>query len=68
MKFVPVKVDSEMKAIEVSFNGSAHIAGLTDATGFGLFPLGTSEINKGETLEERFQPEKHDLLAWLYVH
>lgn len=51
MKFVPVKVDSEMKAIEVRFNGSAHIAGLTDATGFGLFPLGTSEINKGETLK-----------------
>ena len=51
LKFFPVNVDGAMNATEVQFNGSAHIAGLTNASGFGLFPLDRMKINEGETLE-----------------
>ncbi len=51
LKFFPVRLTTEKRATEIHFNGSAHIAGLRDASGFGLFPIDRLTIDAGENIE-----------------
>ncbi len=51
LKFFPVTFTTEGQAEELKFNGSAHIAGLTNAKGFGLFPENCKVLNAGEKIE-----------------
>ena len=51
LKFFPVTLKANGKAEEIKFNGSAHIAGLTKAEGFGLFPENCELIQSGEKIE-----------------
>jgi molybdopterin molybdotransferase len=51
LKFFPVRLNAEGRAEEIRFNGSAHIAGLHNAHGFGLFPKDCEKIEAGEKIE-----------------
>jgi molybdopterin molybdotransferase len=51
LKFFPVQLNSAGQAEEIKFNGSAHIAGLTGADGFGLFPRECSSLSAEEYIE-----------------
>ncbi len=51
LKFFPVYFNSRGQVEEVHFNGSAHIAGLTAADGFGLFPQGCKGLESGDKIE-----------------
>lgn len=51
LKFIPVCFNSHGQAEEVRFNGSAHIAGLTEADGFALFPKECKVLVSGDKIE-----------------
>jgi molybdopterin molybdotransferase len=51
LKFFPVTLNANGQAEEIKFNGSAHIAGLTNAAGFGLFPENCTLINTSKKIE-----------------
>ncbi|MGD2034538.1 MAG: molybdopterin molybdotransferase MoeA [Bacteroidales bacterium] len=51
LKFFPVRFNSSGQAEEIGFNGSAHIAGLINADGFGIFPKGCETLNAGDKIE-----------------
>lgn len=51
LKFFPVRFNSAGQAEEIKFNGSAHISGLNDADGFGLFPGKCEVLNADEKIE-----------------
>ena len=51
LKFFPVYFNTRGQAEEVQFNGSAHIAGLTKADGFGLFPKDCEGLEPGDKIE-----------------
>jgi len=51
LKFFPVNLNANGRAEEIKFNGSAHIAGLTNVEGFGLFPENCELINSGEKIQ-----------------
>ncbi len=51
LKFFPVWLTPEMRISAIRFNGSAHIAGITNADGFGLFPKDTFKLTAGEKIE-----------------
>ena len=51
LKFFPVAFDKNGRAKELQFNGSAHIAGLRDADGFGLFPQNCETLDAGDKIE-----------------
>ena len=51
LKFFPVRFTSDGKIEEIHFNGSAHIAGLTGADGFGLFPRDCEALDAGDKIE-----------------
>jgi molybdopterin molybdotransferase len=51
LKFLPVRFNAAGQAEEVRFNGSAHIAGLCGADGFGLFPENCEALDAGDKME-----------------
>lgn len=51
LKFFPVCYNERGMAEEIQFNGSAHIAGLTHADGFGLFPRDCEGLEPGDRIE-----------------
>lgn len=51
LKFFPVILTNKKKVSPIDFHGSAHIAGLINANGFGLFPKDKLKISAGESLE-----------------
>jgi molybdopterin biosynthesis enzyme len=51
LKFFPVKITPSGQAEEITFNGSAHITGIADADGFGLFPKDCNSLARGDLIE-----------------
>ena len=51
LQFLTVRFDSSGLVEEIIFNGSAHIAGLTNIDGFGIFPQNCHVINEGDKIE-----------------
>lgn len=51
LKFFPVRFNEKGEAEEIKFNGSAHIAGLSAADGFGLFPKDCEALDAGDKIE-----------------
>lgn len=51
LKFFPICFNSKGQAEQVKFNGSAHITGLTEADGFGLFPKDCEALVSGDKIE-----------------
>lgn len=51
LKFFPVLFNASGQVEEIRFNGSAHIAGLSNADGFALFPQNCEALNAGEKIE-----------------
>ena len=51
LQFFPITFDSQGQVQEVKFNGSAHIAGISHAEGFGLFPRHCNELKAGDPIE-----------------
>ena len=51
LKFFPVYFNDRGQIEEVPFNGSAHITGLANAAGFGLFPKDCEGLEPGDKIE-----------------
>jgi molybdopterin molybdotransferase len=51
LKFFPICFNNRGQAEELKFNGSAHIAGLSEADGFGLFPKDCEGLEPGDKIE-----------------
>lgn len=49
-QFFPIAFENGM-AYPIEFHGSAHIAGLHYADGFGIFPLGKTKLNRNEPVD-----------------
>lgn len=51
LKFFPVQFNEKGQVSEIRFNGSAHITGLTEADGFGMFPEECEALDAGDRIE-----------------
>ena len=49
-QFFPIKLQNGM-AVPIEFHGSAHIAGLVKADGFGIFEMGNDQIEAGQEIQ-----------------
>ena len=52
-EYVPVMINEQNEAVTIDYHGSAHIHAYHGAFGFMTIPLGTNELQKGETVYVR---------------